>query len=180
MNRREFTSRVAALLREKGSRKRMIAPKHTFHISDDDGNKKDFTVRKSMKGVLYNRDDVDAIIDACIKIIQEAMMHGEPVEFRGFAKLGLHYHKLGNRTNPGTGEKLNIAGRYLPKFTALMDLKKYAAIYQRSLEDGTLMPLPPLAGGRGAASDGDQDAIEEDIDQDPDDEADVPVDEDGD
>lgn len=161
MNRREFTSRVAALLKEDGARKRMIAPKHTFHISDDDGNKKDFVVRKSMKGILYNRDDVDAIIDACIKIIQEALMHGEPVEFRGFAKLGVHYHKLGNRTNPGTGEKLTIPGRYLPKFTALVEMKKYTAIYQRSLEDGTWSPMPPIPGAHNTSKEDAETDIED-------------------
>jgi len=179
MNKGEFISRVTAFLKETDARKPMRAQMHTFHISDDDGNHKDFIVKKVMKGILYNRDDVSVIVDACIKIIQEALMHGEAIDFHGFAKLGMHYHKLGNRTNPSTGEKLKIDGRYLPKLTAMSGLKKYVAIFQRALEDGTLTPLPPLPGSNAASGmDDDPDDDEDDGLYPDDDGAAEPVDED--
>lgn len=44
MNRQAFIKNVADLLREKNIKKPISIPKQVFHISDNDGNSKDFTI----------------------------------------------------------------------------------------------------------------------------------------
>ena len=53
MNRKEFARRVATLMREKDIRKPVSIPKQVFHISDDEGNSRDFVVRKTDKSVQF-------------------------------------------------------------------------------------------------------------------------------
>ena len=143
MKKKEFVARTTALLRSKQERKHMYAAKHTFHISDDDGNSKDFVVKKAVKGILYNNRDVGLIVDACIEVILEALRHGEPIELRGIGELSVKYRNVGRRLSRATGEWIYVDGKYMPKFRAFTELKKCAAVYQAAVQDGTLTPLPP-------------------------------------
>ena len=58
MNRNEFVRRVTSVMRENDIRKPVSSPKQVFHISDDEGNSKDFVVRKTDKKVIFTIDDV--------------------------------------------------------------------------------------------------------------------------
>lgn len=143
MNRKELVRRVASVMRENNVRKPVSSPKQVFHISDDDGNTKDFVIRKTDKSVLFTADDVEAIVDACLFVIEDAMKRGEPVSIRGFGTLGLKYRKPRATKKLGTDEWVDIDARYIPKFTFGNDLRMCAKVYELSLQDNVLSePLP--------------------------------------
>ena len=84
MNRKELVRRIAAVMKDNGIRKPISSPKQVFHISDDEGNTKDFVVKKTDKSVLFTIDDVESMVDAFICVIEDALKHGDSVSIRGF------------------------------------------------------------------------------------------------
>lgn len=142
MNRKAFTKRVSEILRENNIKKYISIPKQVFHISDNEGNSKDFTIKKTDKSVIYTVDDVSAILDACIYAIEEALKRGEPISFHGFGTLELHYRKPRRTKQIDSGEDIVIEGRYVPKFSFGNDLRTCAKIYELSLEDKLIESEP--------------------------------------
>lgn len=143
MNRKELVRRASNVLRDNNIKKPVYTQKQVLHISDDDGNTKDFVIKKNDTGVVFTTDDIDAIIDACIYVIQDALKHGDSVSIRGFGSLGLHHRKARIAKHPTTGEAVDIEARYVPKFVSGNDLKMCAKIYELSMEE-RLCELPPL------------------------------------
>jgi nucleoid DNA-binding protein len=143
MNRKELVRRVAAELRDGDIRKPISIPKQVFHISDDEGHSKDFVVRKTDKSVIYTVEDVEAIIDTCLAVIEDSIKHGEPITLRGFGTLGLRYRKPRVLKHVETGEEVTAEGRYVPRFYFGNDLRMAAKVYELSLADGLIdEPLP--------------------------------------
>lgn len=93
MNRKELVRRIANVMRENDIRKPVSSQKQVFHISDDEGNSKDFVVKKTDKGVLFTYDDVEAVMDTCLAVIGDSLKRGESVSIRGFGTLSLNYRK---------------------------------------------------------------------------------------
>ena len=135
MNRKEFTRRIASVLRENDVRKPVSTPKHVFHISDDEGNTKDFVIKQTDKNVIYTYDDVDAVLEAAAEVVKDALSRGEQVSIRGFGTLGLKYRKARFTKNMYTNERLDIAARYVPRFSFGDQLRMCAKIYELSLGD---------------------------------------------
>ena len=54
MNKRELASRTMEVLRSNNIRKPVSIKKHTFHITDDDGNTANFHVKQQNKNVIYS------------------------------------------------------------------------------------------------------------------------------
>ena len=138
MNRKELVRRIASVMRDNNVRKPISYPKQVFHISDDEGNTRDFVIKKSEKNVMFTTDDVDSIIDACIYVIEDALKHGEHISVRGFGTLALHHRKARKTKHPNTGEPVNIEARYVPKFSFGNDLRLCAKMFELSLEEGSL------------------------------------------
>lgn len=143
MNRKELVRRASGVMRDNNIKKPVSTQKQVLHISDDDGNTKDFVIKKNDTGVAYTTEDVDTILDACIYVIQEALKHGESISIRGFGSLGLHYRKARMTKHPSTGESVDVDARYVPKFVSGNDLKMCAKIYELSMDE-RLCELPPL------------------------------------
>lgn len=142
MNKKDFIRCVSDLLRTNDIKKPVSIPKQVFHISDNEGNSKDFTIKKTDKSVLYTKDDVAAIVDACLYVIQDSLKRGEPISFHGFGTLGLNYRKPRATKCVGTEENVVIEGRYVPKFSFGKDLRMCAKIYELSLSDKLPEPEP--------------------------------------
>ena len=138
MNRKELVRRIAAVMKDNGIRKPISSPKQVFHISDDEGNTKDFVVKKTDKDVLFTIDDIESMVDTCIYVIEDALKHGDSVSIRGFGTLGLHHRKARATKHPTTGEP-----RYVPKFVFGNDLRLCAKMFELSLdENGAHSPIP--------------------------------------
>lgn len=135
MNRKELVRRVASVMRENNIRKPVSSQKQVFHISDDEGNSKDFIVKKTDKGVLFTYNDVEAVIDTCLAVIGDSLKNGDSVSVRGFGTLGLNYRKPRTSKHPITQEDVVIPGHYVPKFESGKDLKMCAKIYELSLKE---------------------------------------------
>lgn len=142
MNRKNFIKCVADVLRENGAKKPVSIPKQVFHISDDEGNTKDFAVKKTDKAVMFTQEDVSTIVDACICVITESLKHGEPITFQGFGTLGLNYRKPRKTKIVGTEKEVLIDGHYTPKFSFGNELRMCAKIYELSLRDRLAEPEP--------------------------------------
>ena len=140
MNKRELVSKAVEVLHQNDIRKPVSTPKHVFHISDDEGNHKDFIVKQTNKAVLYNSEDVSAIVDACLYVVKEAIKHGEDVSIHGFGNLGVHKRAARTTIHPRTGEVAEVKERYVPKFSFGNDLRMAAKIYEMSLSDFKDLP----------------------------------------
>lgn len=143
MNRRQLISRVAEAMRENNIRKPVLLPKKTLHITDDDGNKKDFVVKSADKQVLFTVEDIEKVLDMTLQIIKESLKIGESVTIQGFGSLGLKYRKARATKRVGTDEWVEVDARYVPKFSFGNDLRMCAKLYELSLKDLRLEePLP--------------------------------------
>ena len=135
MNKKEFASRVAEALRENNMRKPVSVKKHTFHITDDEGNSADFNIKQRDKAVLYTVDDATNVIDACLAVILDAIRKGEEINIKGFGCLGLHHRAARRTKEPNSGEWCEIEARYVPKFAYGNDLRMAARLYEVSLAE---------------------------------------------
>ena len=143
MVKKDLVRRTAEVLRRNNIGKPISIPKHVFHISDDEGNHKDFTVKKVEKNVLFTVDDVEAIINACQYVIQESMKAGEEITVRGFGTLGKRYRNPKTVKNVLDGQSIELAGHYVPFFYPGDDLRRCLQVYEQSLADQELnKPLP--------------------------------------
>ncbi len=141
MNKIEFVKRTANKLREDGSKKRVGIPKQIFHISDNNGNSRDFSVKSFDRNVMYTIEDVSTIVDACVETMMEAIKHGEEITVRGFGTLGLKLRAARVVKHVDTGELVEIPAHYVAKFDVGHDLKICAKLYDEALKDGTLTSL---------------------------------------
>lgn len=132
MNKKELISKVADVLRTGDVRKPLPSNKTVFHIVDDHGNQTDFTIRNSEKGLLYTADDVSAIIDACLSVVEDALKRGEEVSIYGFGTLGLNHRAARQTKHPDTGEAVTIKERYVPKFNYGNILRMAARTYEET------------------------------------------------
>lgn len=143
MNRKEFVRSVAKAMREQELRKPVSIPKQVFHISDDEGNHKDFVVQKTDKNVLYTEADIELMLDACIGVTEDALKRGDNVTIRGFGSLGLKYRQERATKNPITKDWVKVAARYIPRFSFGNDLRMCAKIYELSLAENNVDYLSP-------------------------------------
>lgn len=143
MVRKELIRRTADVLRENNIRKPISIPKQVFHISDDEGNYKDFTVKKVDKSVAFTVEDIEAVLDACQYVIQDAVKSGEDITLRGFGTLGKRYRKARVVKNVLDGQECEVAGHYVPWFYPGNDLVRCLQVYEQTLKDQELnKPLP--------------------------------------
>lgn len=159
MNKKELTRKAAEVLRKSSARKTVSLPRQVFHISDDNGNQKDFIVKKADKEVLYTIDDVAIILDALIFAIKESLKVGDPVTIHGFGTFGLRYRKPRQTKQLGTDDTITIDGRFVPKFSFGNDLRLCAKIYEMSFDDRMKVPDLPEEDFEYEEEDGDIDGV---------------------
>jgi nucleoid DNA-binding protein len=135
MNKRDLINKVTEMLKNNNIRKPVSTPKQVFHISDDEGNQSDFAIRKPDKKVLYNTNDVTAIIETCLSVIEDAIRHGEKVYIHGFGVFDIHKRAARQTKHPDTGEVVYVQERYVPKFSFGNNLRMAAKVYELSLDE---------------------------------------------
>lgn len=131
MNKSVFCEKVAAKLKEEEARKAVPAERHTFRISDENGNTSKFVVKKSDRTIGYNIDDVKVIVNAGLEVIEDALKAGERVYFQGFGALELKYREGRMIRHPGTGENVEVPGHYVPKFAFGDRLRTCARVFEQ-------------------------------------------------
>lgn len=148
VNRKELISRISAIMREQGLRKHVPIPKHEFYLSDNEGITKTITIKEQKRDVLYTAEDVEAVIDTALKVVESILKNGEELSIAGYGVLGLKYRKARSTKNVENGEPIDIRAQYVPSFKFGARLKKCANIYLSMLEEKNMnVPLPTFKGG---------------------------------
>ena len=142
MNKKELISRVNDTLRNNNIRKPISSPKHVFHLSDDEGNHKDFVVKQTDKSVIYNIKDITAILDACLSVVEDAVKRGEDISIHGFGTLSVQRRAARRTKHPDTGKPVEIDAHYIPKFSFGNTLRRAAKLFELSLDDCSHIPEP--------------------------------------
>lgn len=65
----------------------------------------------------------ELILDATLKVIQEALKKGDEVKLVGFGTFSKSARKSRQGRNPKTGESVKIPSAYVPRFKPGKDLK---------------------------------------------------------
>lgn len=142
MNKTGLIRDVTSVLKRNDVRKDMPAKKHVFYISDDEGNSKKFSVTQQARGVLFTSEDVEAVVDALLFVINESIKRGEQVNLLGFGSFKLRHLKHISVRDFNSDGKIDIPDRYTVKFVPGCDMKNSAAVYGTSIEDMRAITLP--------------------------------------
>ncbi|MCY4244112.1 MAG: integration host factor subunit beta [Gammaproteobacteria bacterium] len=70
--------------------------------------------------------DAEAAVREMLECMSEALAGGGRLEVRGFGSMSLHYRLPRHGRNPRTGEKVYIAGKYVPHFKPGKELRGIA------------------------------------------------------
>ena len=135
MNRREYVSRVAAYLRQNDVKMEVTLPRQVFHISDDEGNTRDFAVRGSKRRYIFNADELNEILDGFISVALEAMKNGETIGIHKFGILRNRFRKARTTKDINTGKEIRVAARLVPYFAPGKDMQTSVKLYQMKLEE---------------------------------------------
>ena len=77
----------------------------------------------SEQNQLYTKE-----VELAVKMMQDNMAkeiaEGERIEIRGFGSFSLHYRAPRLGRNPKTGEKVELAGKYVPHFKPGKELRE--------------------------------------------------------
>lgn len=138
MDIRGLAKDVATIMKERGIRKTMATTKHTLHVTDDEGNRADFVLKRKDNTVMFTIEDVETILKICVQSIEAAIQRGDSFSIRGFGKLEVKYREPRRTRDIETGEWMDVEGRYVPKFTYGSDLRTAARLYEHSLKEGVV------------------------------------------
>ena len=138
MQKKDLIRDAAQVLRDNNVRKLISFPKRTFTISDGVGTEKKFVFGKTEKGVLYNAEDVEAVLDACRIAIQNAIKRGEDVGVYGFGKLVYRYKEPRSWYSPMHDQTVTSPGGYYLRFICGNDLRRSVQMYEQAIADGEI------------------------------------------
>ncbi len=67
--------------------------------------------------------DVELAVKMILEHMADTLAEGERIEIRGFGSFSLHYRAPRLGRNPKTGEKVQLAGKYVPHFKPGKELR---------------------------------------------------------
>ena len=76
----------------------------------------------AVQGQLSARD-IELAVKMILDYMAEALAEGERIEIRGFGSFSLHYRSPRLGRNPKSGEKVELAGKYVPHFKPGKELR---------------------------------------------------------
>ena len=92
--------------------------------------------------------DVELAVKMILDHMTDALADGDRIEIRGFGSFSLHYREPRIGRNPKTGEKVELAGKYVPHFKPGKELKDRVnlgmlAEFESALPDSAPVRLEP-------------------------------------
>lgn len=135
MHKKELVNKIYEVLKDNNIRKYVAPHKTTLHITDDDGGRSDFVIRKSQTGLLFTSEDITVIIDAYLAVIEDALKRGDEITIQGFGTFALHKRAARKTVHPKTGEPVDVVERYIPKFTFGNRLRTAARMFSVSANE---------------------------------------------
>jgi nucleoid DNA-binding protein len=70
-----------------------------------------------------SKKDAESVINAALGAITSALKDGEKVQIMGFGSFEVKHHEATTARNPQTGEKIQVAAKNVPVFSAGKALK---------------------------------------------------------
>ena len=139
MNKLDFVHKITVNLRENNMKKPVRSPRQVFHISDDDGNSKDFVIKAAERSYIYTEEDVKRILDAALEELANALQDGDDVNITGYGSIGLKFRKERRMKNglDVNGEYITLPGHNVPKLFAGKRLKVAAKIFDMKSEEAS-------------------------------------------
>lgn len=90
--------------------------------------------------------DVELAVKMILDHMADALATGERIEIRGFGSFSLHYRSPRLGRNPKTGQKVELAGKFVPHFKPGKELRDRVNLgLQNSVAE-----TPPLASKAGS------------------------------
>jgi integration host factor subunit beta len=86
--------------------------------------KSDLIERLSSSFVNFSAKDVELAIKEILEQMAGTLQSGDRIEIRGFGSFSLHYRAPRVGRNPKTGEKVELAGKYVPHFKPGKELRE--------------------------------------------------------
>ncbi len=74
-------------------------------------------------GTGLTKVETEAVIDAFLATLSDALIHGERVEFRKFGSFSVKERAPKQARNPGTGEAVQLPARMVPVFKPSRQLR---------------------------------------------------------
>lgn len=139
MTREDVYKAATAILARNNIKKKVQGKRVVFHISDDDGNTKDFVAKKSGSSVQYTQEDVRNIMTAFWDVVEEALKRGEEVTIFGYGTFYVQKRAQRNTLHPETGKPIIIKEHYVPKFAFGKTLKVATKVFDSAVNDSKLM-----------------------------------------
>ncbi len=88
--------------------------------------------------------DVELAVKMILDHMAEALSAGERIEIRGFGSFSLHYREARLGRNPKTGEKVQLAGKFVPHFKPGKELRdRVNKGMEAEMESRTSPEAPP-------------------------------------
>lgn len=134
---KDLARRIVEVLKENNVRKDVRATKMTLHITDDEGNAKDFVVKKPRTDVLFDTADVRSIIEAFMAVVSDAILHGEEVRMFNFGTFRIKQKAASKARHPETKELIDVPAYYYPSFTYAKRLKNAAKLYEATEQESS-------------------------------------------
>ena len=75
--------------------------------------------------------DLELAVKMMLDHMAKALAAGERIEIRGFGSFSLHYRAPRLGRNPKTGEKVELAGKYVPHFKPGKELRQRVNLSMR-------------------------------------------------
>ncbi|TCJ11735.1 integration host factor subunit beta [Parasulfuritortus cantonensis] len=67
--------------------------------------------------------DAELAVKTILDAMMQSLVEGKRIEIRGFGSFSLNYRPPRVGRNPKTGEKVTVAGKYVPHFKAGKELR---------------------------------------------------------
>ena len=130
MNKDDLVRRATQKLRETDYTKGIPPSKHAFSIADAFGNQKVFKIRDGDREVHLTQFDVEAVLNALIESVKDALSTGDEIVIRGFGKLYLHYRQERALKEPMKEVWHTVPAHWVPKFKPGNELALCARRYE--------------------------------------------------
>ena len=143
MKKAELIKAVWEKLSAENKRKPIKIQQHKFYITDSDGNKAQFTIKRRDSSYAFTKADVEAMFEALLDVTEDTLRSGDDINIRDFGSLVLHKRAARKTKHPGTDVWCDVEERLVPKFNYGNRLRMAARDAELIIKDKEKAPKLP-------------------------------------
>lgn len=137
MKKPELIGKIYDFLRDSGARKPVAIPRQTYTITDEAGNRRQFSIKRQDTMALYTMEDIKKIFDAILTVIIDSMQHGDNIYLPGIGTLSFNYRKATKCHMPGTKMWIDVPAHYVPRMQWSQAMKEAARLFEAYIKENT-------------------------------------------